>query len=231
MNNYKHAHYMIRSSDDLTNEDCQAIVSLLNITPKHRNTVLSGRYGVVAGELSDGQKIVVKGYRRGGILRYFISQHYLGVGQTRAEQEYGILKVVKGLGCQVPYPVASVRTGYLFQRVWLVMKDVDDHKTLAQISLEDVNLIYDLIPQVGKQIIKLIDAGIFHVDLHPGNVLVTPDSTCTLIDFDKAHYDRGKKSLLRDKYLLRWRRAVIKHSLPEVLSELLSAELRVRIDK
>jgi 3-deoxy-D-manno-octulosonic acid kinase len=68
------------------------------------------------------------------------------------------------------------------------------------------------------------------VDLHPGNVLVDSNSRVYLIDFDKARYSYLNKDKLRVKYISRWRRAVIKHRLPESLWEMMSSELR-KIDK
>lgn len=56
-----------------------------------------------------------------------------------------------------------------------------------------------------------------------GNVLVYPEQSVYLIDFDKARHFKGSASDLRKAYICRWRRAVIKHGLPEVLSEYVSA--------
>ena len=72
---------------------------------------------------------------------------------------------------------------------------------------------------------------ILHVDLHLGNVLVDSNSRVYLIDFDKARYSIQNKDKLRDKYLRRWRRAVIKHRLPEKLSDLMHSCLRENYDK
>ena len=47
-----------------------------------------------------------------------------------------------------------------------------------------------------------------------------------VLDFDKAVRFSGNKNALRDKYVCRWRRAVIKHKLPETLSELMCIGLR-----
>jgi hypothetical protein len=47
-----------------------------------------------------------------------------------------------------------------------------------------------------------------------------------VVDFDNARPFDGSERDLRDQYLRRWRRAVIKHNLPETLSELMAMELR-----
>jgi len=69
---------------------------------------------------------------------------------------------------------------------------------------------------VSSQVSALIEHGILHVDLHPGNVLVNPEGRLFLIDFDKARLYKNSRGL-KDKYLRRWRRAVDKHDLPPFL--------------
>jgi 3-deoxy-D-manno-octulosonic acid kinase len=82
-----------------------------------------------------------------------------------------------------------------------------------------------------KQLYLLIEEGIYHVDLHPGNVLVDNNHNVYVIDFDKARCWTGPKNELRDLYLHRWRRAVIKHNLPETLSEIACLHLRYNFGK
>jgi 3-deoxy-D-manno-octulosonic acid kinase len=80
------------------------------------------------------------------------------------------------------------------------------------------------------QISRLIDNDIYHVDLHPGNVVVDREDRVFLVDFDKGYVFRGKKEKLRKKYLARWERAVRKHRLPIMLSEIMFSGLRLNSD-
>jgi predicted Ser/Thr protein kinase len=59
------------------------------------------------------------------------------------------------------------------------------------------------------------------VDLHPGNVLVTPENRLYLIDFDKARTTPVNRRRLREKYIRRWQRAVLKYRLPAFLNTIL----------
>jgi 3-deoxy-D-manno-octulosonic acid kinase len=86
------------------------------------------------------------------------------------------------------------------------------------------------VEQAANQVVLLINQQILHVDLHPGNVLVDADGKVFLLDFDKAQKVAGKRNKLRDYYLCRWRRAVIKYNLPEVLSEMFALTLLRNFD-
>ncbi len=226
----KYKNYLFHSREELSLELADELILLLQRSPEKPSGTLAGRFGVVLGSLSGMGKVAIKGYRRGGILRFFIRMRYLALGKSRAEQEFEFLERASEIGCSVPRPLISVSHGWPLQRTWLVMEAIESHSTLADISERDVSLLYRVMPQVAENIMKLIEQKIFHVDLHPGNVLIADSGKAYIIDFDKAGTFHKSRSLLRDKYLCRWRRAVIKHELPEVLSELLSAELRRKLD-
>ena len=97
---------------------------------------------------------------------------------------------------------------------------------LVELAMRSPDRLAVCMPRVAEQVNRLINAGILHVDLHPGNVLIEEDGGVFLVDFDKAHHVAYERSALRDLYLRRWRRAVIKHSLSPLLVELLSLYLR-----
>ncbi len=73
--------------------------------------------------------------------------------------------------------------------------------------------------EITRQTTILIDSGLYHVDLHPGNILVTDNDEIFIIDFHKARMSNGDKQKLHNKYSARWKRAIKKHGLPETLNE------------
>ena len=73
--------------------------------------------------------------------------------------------------------------------------------------------------EVIKQVSMLIKNNILHADLHPGNVIVDNQNQVYLLDFDKGGVFPGDKNALKTRYLRRWNRAIQKHGLPEMLSE------------
>ena len=108
---------------------------------------------------------------------------------------------------------------------WLLMEEIPDTLSLVDLQNDDSGL-YQAMKSLTKQVLQLVKNKILHVDLHPGNVLVEPSGKVSIIDFDKAGHYQGEEHQLRDLYIRRWRRAVIKHRLSPVLSEHMALALR-----
>ena len=110
------------------------------------------------------------------------------------------------------------------------MEEITDSRNLAEVSrsdkAEDADILHEAMMKLGEQVLSLIAHKIFHVDLHPGNVLVQKGGRVSIVDFDKAREFKGSAERLRELYLRRWRRAVIKHKLSPVLTEVMSLTLR-----
>lgn len=207
----------------------KALLAIIEHAPHLRgagSTLLSGRAPVHRAELDGIGSVVVKHYRRGGMFSKFISERYLRSGPTRSQAEFELLRRVRSIGVNCPEPLAYVYKGGLFYKAWLITKEIENAHSLVSIALETPARLPETMQLVSEQICKLIENKLFHTDLHPGNVLVTKDNRAFILDFDKACEFKGSKNALRDQYLCRWRRAVIKHSLPEQLSGLLALGIR-----
>ncbi|MCB0331842.1 MAG: hypothetical protein KDD55_00015 [Bdellovibrionales bacterium] len=214
------AGYEIGSAQLLTSEQKKEILSIIQNPLQRQHQSLEGRASVRHADVQGLGKIVVKSYRRGGLLRYFVSSYYIRYGQSRAYQEFDLMNQFRALGGHAPEPLCYVNLGSLFYRTWLVTREVETHYTLAQLSRHAPELVHQAVQNLVRQVNLLIEHKIFHVDLHPGNVLVQQTGAVYLVDFDKAHRYLGNAHSLRQQYLRRWRRAVIKHELPDDLSEL-----------
>ncbi|MBX7136699.1 MAG: hypothetical protein K1X83_01860 [Oligoflexia bacterium] len=204
----------------------QDLISLVTRPAEAKAARLGGRGGVSYAQLPGAGAVVIKQYRRGGVFGIFVREVYWRVGALRSEHECRMLEVVRSLGVSAPEAVAVISRGGRFYRTWLITREVGERLTLAELALADEDRARSIIPALVAQMNLLIDNQIFHVDLHPGNVLVGPGASVHLVDFDKAGEFSGSREDLRDKYVFRWRRAVIKHRLPEVLSELVCLGLR-----
>lgn len=202
---------------------------ITELPPEMGDRTLGGRTQVFRAQLPGVGPIVVKSYSRGGALRKVLQFQFFRSGRSRPEREQEMLRFLHAKGISVPSPVAAMTKGTVLYRAWLVMRAIEPHRTLAQIALEDEDLLLAVMPQVCDALQKLLELRIFHVDLHPGNVLVDDQNKIFVIDFDHASFYHGPRRELRDRYLQRWRRAVIKHELPEVLSEAVCASLRGRV--
>jgi 3-deoxy-D-manno-octulosonic acid kinase len=140
--------------------------------------------------------------------------------------EYLMLETVRHLGISAPKPLLYVTKGSYLYSTWLVMEEIPDSRTLVEVSRNEGDMVPGVMDQVAQQVRILVKNRVCHVDLHPGNVLVSKDNRVSIVDFDKAYIFAGSSSALCDFYLRRWRRAVIKHGLSPVLSECMSLTLR-----
>ena len=217
--------YHFGSASDLTDRQLKQLVAFFNMPTNPVDSVLGGRGSVAIARLEGIGSVVVKYYIRGGFIRYLVKRRYLRWGRTRCQIEYELLQKVRDLGLSAPEPIAYAYRGSLLYKGWLVTKKIKDQQTLAELGCGDEEHAHIVMKELINQVSTLIRNNIFHVDLHPGNVLVDSDGRVFLLDFDRARISQMNKNRLRDHYLRRWRRAVIKHRLPEMLSEMLSAGL------
>ena len=217
--------YKFGLSTELDDQQLQQLVECFNTPETQVNTVLGGRTSVKKIEMPGLGSMVVKYYFRGGLIQHLIKRRYLKWGKTRCQSEYEMLNKVRTLGIAAPKPIAFAFEGKLFYRCWLITEEIKRNQTLAQLSLENTEQARVIMGQIVIQIAMLIDNHIFHVDLHPGNVLVDSNNRVFLIDFDRAHITKMQKDRLRKKYLNRWQRAVSKHRLPVMLNVILQSKL------
>lgn len=221
----KLASFYIGSSIHLSEQQAKQLVALFNKPPRPVNSVLGGRTSPAAGHINGIGDVVVKHYTRGGLVRHFVKRRYLRWGKIRSRVEFELLQKVIQLGINAPRPIAYAYQGMLFYKAWLATEEIKQHQTLAQVSLTDPELAYLLTDKVVVQVATLIHNDILHVDLHPGNVLVDQNKNIFLIDFDKTRFRQWRRDKLRQKYMKRWKRAVIKHRLPDRLYKAMDTAL------
>ena len=209
----------------LAEKQLQDLVRLFDQPTPEAGSVLGGRTSVVRHMLDGVGPVVIKYYRRGGLISRFNEMTYLRIGKTRSQREYEMLVQVRRIGVRAPRPVAYAHRGVLLYHCWLVTEEVQQHRTLAELSLVDPKLAATLTGPVAAEIIRLVQNQLHHVDLHPGNVLVDRRQQIFLIDFDKTRRVRSDPAALRRRYLKRWQRAVAKHRLPAELSKELETAL------
>lgn len=190
------------------------------------SSALEGRGAILLATLPKYGPVVVKSYHRGGLFHYFVRDHYVKFGKTRGQLEYETLCRMSSLGVNAPKAIAFAYTGSIFYRAWLVMCEIIGKRSLAQLSHENEDLCMELIPSLLSQLSILIRNKILHIDLHPGNVVLDREDRLFMLDFDNARTVRWSCNSVRNYYLRRWRRAVIKHNLPDFLSEAVCLGLR-----
>lgn len=137
-----------------------------------------------------GHPLVLRHYRRGGLVQRLSRQHYVytGLEQTRAMREFAMLIELCRLQLPVsrPYACRVVRRGLLYRASLIT------HRLAGLTLVESLDGSSDSTPSmhtwsaVGKVIARLHAAGVFHADLNAHNIMLSEDGRVSLIDFDRA---------------------------------------------
>jgi len=197
--------------------------------PTHKTADASlsgGRAPVATTVIKDIGPVVIKQYLRGGCMRFILENRYVKWGKPRSQVEYESMHQLRRLGIRTPEPVAYAYRGFPFYAAWLITRKIENACTLAELSRQDIQRASGIMGNVIAQIDQLIGCRFMHVDLHPGNVVIDQRDRVFLVDFDKGHIYHGSKTKLRNRYIKRWQRAVGKHKLPKMLSDMMQAGLQ-----
>jgi len=222
----KYQGFEIGLADHGSSVNLAHLIDLTEQEGEDSERLLEGRGFVLRTEIPPFGPVVLKQYHRGGLLGKINSSYYLRFSMNRPAHEYRLLEFVRSNQIEAPKPLAWLTKGKLFYQGWLLMEEIKYKYSLADCHTLSPEEVSSVLGSFSVLVEKLIRARIYHVDLHPGNVLVDANGKVSLIDFDKACIFSGPANILRDKYLCRWRRAVIKHGLPDFLSEHVCALLR-----
>jgi 3-deoxy-D-manno-octulosonic acid kinase len=219
--------YRFLSREPLSDEVANKLVHLVRVKfDEAPRGILGGRGRSVTAEIAGLGTVFVKRYTHGGLLRSLTGGRFLNIGPSRSRSEFLMLERVRAIGINAPRPLVYVNKGSVFYNTWLIMEELPDTRTLVEVSVNEPEVLDDCMGRLAQDLRTLVTNKILHVDLHPGNVLVAKDGTIHIVDFDKARLFHGSEAQLRELYLRRWRRAVIKHGLSPVLTESMSLILR-----
>jgi hypothetical protein len=163
--------YHIESDGEISGRQAQEIVDLLRRQAPPSPPGLEGRSAPIRGHIDGIGAVVVKSYRRGGIIRRVNRRRYLKLGKTRGEREYEMLDLARRAGIGAPEPLAHVRRGRGLYQAWLLTREIAGARSLAEVSRQEPQRLPRLAAAVAVLVRRLIQAGIRHADLHPGNVL------------------------------------------------------------
>lgn len=211
--------YRLGSRLPLDADQQRQLHGFFRTAPAAAGQVLGGRQAVAITVLEGVGPVAIKHYARGGQMRRVNRATYCNWPRPRSEKEFRWLEAVRRIGVTAPRPIAFATRGRIFGRCWLVTAAIDSPQSLIQLPADGRQpTVYR---QVATQIRALIDHGIWHRDLHPGNVLVDPAGGVHIIDFDKARYLADRRRLYR-RYTRRWQRAIVKHGLPPALAQVMT---------
>ena len=135
-----------------------------------------------------GQHLVLRHYRRGGLVGRFFRDGYLfrSLEASRSWREWRLLAELRRRGLPVPRPVAAaVQRAGLYYQADLVTELIPETQTLAEL-LKETRLTPDGWQALGKCLRDFHRAGVFHADLNASNILIGPGQQIFLIDFDRG---------------------------------------------
>lgn len=164
----------------------------------------------------DGRELVLRHYRRGGMLRDLLGDRYLwtGLRHSRPWRELAVQARLHALGLPVPAPVGGL-LHYAsrvspFYRADLLTERIPCAHTLAECATRSP-LGRAIWREVGVAIARFHAAGLEHADLNAHNILIDNRGRIRLIDFDRArlHAGPGKWTAIA---LVRLRRSLDKLS-------------------
>lgn len=162
----------------------------------------------------DGRRILVREYRKGGLLRWLRGSTWFLGRRLRPLAEFALLRqlmgaavpVVEAVGCAVTRRILWWRgriltvevSGGVDLEAWLVGPAPGEPARATLL-------------EAGHAVRLMHDAGVFHADLHPKNLLRVADGQVVLLDFDRAVAHEGPlPEGQRLKNLTRLARAVAK---------------------
>jgi 3-deoxy-D-manno-octulosonic acid kinase len=148
--------------------------------------VTAGRGSVSFVEAPFGP-VVIRHYRRGGLIARLMGDFYFwsGENRTRGFAEFRLLAQLRDLGLPVPAPIAArySRSG-LGYRGDLITRRIDNATTFADL-LGAGRFDSDVARRIGTEIAAFHAAGAYHADLNAHNILVT-NERIWMIDFDRG---------------------------------------------
>ncbi len=161
-----------------------------------------------------GGPALVRSYRKGGLLRAVRGRAFRG--RWRPLDELVLhhdlaaegAPVAEALGCVVQQQSAGW-TGALLVREVLGAVDLE---AWFYAGHADADAVAEVLGRAGRAVRTVHDAGVEHADLHPKNLLLTPEGRVLVIDLDNARrHGGGLEREARLRNLARFQRAIEKH--------------------
>jgi 3-deoxy-D-manno-octulosonic acid kinase len=212
--------YHFGSLRQLTDEQLKALLPHFETQSATGTPVLGGRAPVINTVINGLGPVVIKQFKRGGLIRFIIKNRYMKYGKTRGQLELELMQKLRQLGIRTPEPIAYAYRGFPLYTAWLITREIEEACTLAELCGQDIERVNRIMKRVFEQIDRLVECRCMHVDLHPGNILVDQNDNIYLIDFDKGYFSSANSDKLYDDYYKRWQRSIVKHHLPRILDEM-----------
>ena len=182
---------------------------------------VAGGRGSVSYVQAPFGSVVIRHYRRGGLVARLLGDFYFwsGENRTRGFAEFRLLAQLRDLGLPVPAPIAArySRSG-LGYRGDLITRCIDNATTFADLLIAG-RFDGDIARRIGAAIAAFHAAGAYHADLNAHNILVTADRIW-IVDFDRGQLRTPQET---------WRRSNLER-LHRSCAKVLNASPRIDAD-
>lgn len=164
--------------------------------PEGAEVIYEGRnilYRIRFGE----ETVIVKDFRRPNAVNSFI---YTTLRKSKAARSYENAMMMRRLGFDSPEPVAyaEVKEGIRLRRSIYVCKELSGATEMRH--WEDFSNASTLVPAFAREMLRLHNAGVWHKDFSPGNVLYTGDDssgyTFHYVDLNRMKFGVKKRGKL-----------------------------------
>ncbi|MDD2941926.1 MAG: lipopolysaccharide kinase InaA family protein [bacterium] len=213
------------------------------LSVKQTGSALAGGRGEVKiFQAGESMRAACRNYCRGGFVRHFVSESFIGLPpfsleSTRSFRELEVLSYLLSKGVPVVRPLAAVASfrslGLVYSASLLTQYEEESDSLFNLFRYSAPGIVADetsggrLAFRAGRLAGRILTAGVYHPDLHPGNLILTANDELKALDFDKAfimHEPSGRRyaAALAE----RWRRSISKYNFPQLLAEQFEAGLR-----
>lgn len=160
--------------------------------PPGAEPIAAGRGAAYRIELPGGLRVVLRLYRRGGLIARLVRETYLGL-RPRPLRELAVTVEARRRGVAAAEVLAARVEGRLVYRGALVTAEVPAATTLLEALRDapDAAARAALAAAAGRVVGGLHAAGVFHADLNLTNILVWARGEAALLDFDRARLGRA----------------------------------------
>lgn len=150
----------------------------------------SGRGALRAIEAGGGARLLVRHYRRGGLLGPVLGDRYLRCGPSRPEAELIVTEYLRARGVRVPRIAAALvrPAGPCAYRGDLFVLEEPGARDFAAFlrSAPPAREKREALRSAAREARRLHDAGVVHPDLNVKNLLLTASGEAMILDFDRA---------------------------------------------
>jgi 3-deoxy-D-manno-octulosonic acid kinase len=168
------------------------------------------------------ERMIIKNYRRGGLLRFLVRDLYWGDRRPIEELRVGAVALQAGIPTAAVLAAVAFKVAGPFYRGYLITRELAGCKDLpaflsaarGETSEETFRNKRALLARTAQTVRAMHDCGVYHGDLNLKNILIDAEhqNTVYIIDWDKSRAQENISLLQRSSNMVRCCRSMEKLS-------------------